>query len=151
MPKVFARSLAADLKITIWYKLIDDSYLGPHMWGLVNSDLSPKPSHRAYQTLVRQLAPAEYVRTLGVDELGTDQIEAYEFAALDGSASIIVAWTNDESTQELVLESDSVVMVDKFGTQTQIRDGDDGVADGQIHLSIGSSPVYVRLAPGSLD
>jgi hypothetical protein len=150
VPKVFARSMAADLEIAIWYKLIDDGYLGPPMWGLVNTDLSPKPAHSAYQTLARQLAPADYVRTLGPGELGTDQIEAYEFAAVDGSATIIVAWAQDESNQALVLQSDSVIVVDKFGIQTQIRDGDDGVTDGQIHLSIGPSPVYLRLAPGSL-
>ena len=151
VPKVFARSMAAGLEITIWYKHIDDSDLGVMMWGLLNPDLSPKPSNTAYQTLARQLAPAEYVRTLGVDEIGTDQIEAYEFAALDGSATIVVAWTNGESNRELVLESDAVVVVDKFGAETQIRDGDDGAADGLITLSIGPSPVYLRLALGALD
>jgi len=103
------------------------------------------------EIMVRQLAPAEYVRTLGVNETGTDQIEAYEFAALDGSATIVVAWTNDESNRELVLESDAVVVVDKFGAETQVRDGDDGAADGLTTLSIGPSPVYLRLAPGALD
>jgi hypothetical protein len=151
LPKTFARSMAANLEITIWYKLIDDSYLGLIMWGLLDRDLSPKPSYRAYYTLVRQLAPAEYVQTLGADEIGTNEIEAHEFAALDGSASIVVAWTNDESNRELVLESDSVLMVDKFGAETQVRDGDDGAADGLVHLSIGPSPVYLRLVPGSLD
>jgi hypothetical protein len=151
VPKVFARSMAADLEITIWYKLVDDGYLGPAMWGLVNSELSPKPAHSAYQTLIRQIATAEYSRTLGPGELGTDEIEAYEFAAKDGSATIVIAWAHGESIQALVLQGDSVVVVDKFGIQTQIRDGDDGVVDGQLHLSIGPSPVYLRLAPDSLN
>jgi hypothetical protein len=151
VPKAFARSMAANLEITIWYKLIDDSYLGFIMWGLLDRDLNRKPSHSAYYTLARQLAPAEYVRTLGLDEIGTNQIEAHEFAALNASASIVVAWTNDESNRELVLECDSVLVVDKFGAEAQVRDGDDGAADGLIHLDIGPSPVYLRLAPGSLD
>ncbi len=144
VPQVFARSSAAELGIVIWFTLIDDDDPFARKWGLLNPDLSSKPAYDAYRTLSRQLSPFEYAHTLTATETGTEQIEAYEFAAAGGSTRIVVAWTEDELDHEMVLVSDQVVLVDKFGAESVILDGDDGIVDGQVWVTIGPSPVYLR-------
>ena len=146
VPQVFARSMATDLKTTIWLMLIDGGGVGTWEYGLLNPDLSPKPAYFAYKTLAQQLAPAGYVRTLGPVETGSDQLEAYEFLTENGATRIIVAWTEDEQDQNMWLAADEVVVVDKYGDQTTIYDGDDGVVDGRVWVTVGPSPVYLRLS-----
>jgi hypothetical protein len=131
--RLFTWAMAADLDPTIWFTLIDESGLGTWKYGLLYPDLSPKPSFLAFTTLSRQLSAADYVRTLDSAETGSRQITAYEFLTLDGSTRIIVAWTIDDSSSQMLLRTDRVVMVDKFGNKTAILDGDDG-----------PSPVYLR-------
>jgi hypothetical protein len=145
--QVYARSAAAELTPTIWYQFTDDDILGTWKFGLVNSDLSPKPSYRAYQTAARQLASTQYFRTLAHDETGTDQMEAYAFLTPSHSTRIIVAWTNDELKHPLVLQTKQVISVAKLGGQTIIDDIDDGVRDGRVELTVGPSPVYLRFEP----
>ncbi len=147
VPQVFVRSMAADLEFTIWFKLIDDSAFGTPKWGLLTPELGPKPSYRAYLTLARQLFPAEYVRTLPPAETGAEHIEAYEFLSSGGLSRIVVAWTNDGLGHTTALQGSELVMADKYGTETLIRDGDDGQVDGLVHVQIGPSPVYLRSAP----
>ena len=155
VPQVFVRSMAAGLEFTIWFKLIDDNTLGAPKWGLLTAELNPKPSYQAYLTLARQLFPADYARTLPAAETGTEHIEAYEFLPSDdlgrpGSGDpsrIIIAWTDDELDHTMALQTGQLVIADKYGTETLIRDGDDGRIDGLVHVSIGPSPVYLHSAP----
>ena len=152
VPQVFVRSMAADLEYTIWFKLIDDDALGAHKWGLLTSELVPKPSYQAYLTLARQLFPAEYARTLPPVETGSEHVEAYEFLPSpgperSGPGRIIVAWTNDEFDHIMALQHSELVLADKYGIETVIRDGDDGQVDGLAHVQVGPSPVYLRSAP----
>jgi phosphoribosylpyrophosphate synthetase len=78
-------------------------------------------------------------------ETGSTQIEAYEFLTRDGSSRIIVAWTNDNLSHAMSLTADQVVTVDMYGSQTTIDDGDDGKVDGYVKVTVGPSPVYLRL------
>jgi hypothetical protein len=140
--QVFARTLVADLGVNIWFQLVDDYDLGSWKYGLLNPDYSPKPSFYAYQTAVRQLDRVSFVQNLDVGA-----IEAYEFQKLSGLTHIIVAWTNDDSTQQLAIEAAQVVRVDKLGGETVVSDGDDGALDGVVHVNVGPSPVYLRFSP----
>lgn len=152
VPQVFARSMAAGFRFTIWFRLVDDNELGTHKWGLLDAFYQPKPAYWAYQTLARQLGGAAYVRTLSLTETDSADIEAYEFepgqglAWADGGTRIVLAWTNDEQQHPLLLRGDELVQVDKFGLETRVHDGDDGQTDGFIRLIVGPSPVYLRLA-----
>jgi hypothetical protein len=157
VPQVFVRSMAAHLEFTVWFKLIDDDTLGAPKWGLLTAELNPKPSYQAYLTLARQLFPAEYARTLPAAETGTEHIEAYEFLPSDGlgwlgasgPSRIIVAWTDDELDHTMTLQTGQLIMADKYGAETLIRDGDDGRVDGLVQVHIGPSPVYLHSAPSS--
>ena len=147
VPKVFARTMAAGLQASIWYRLFDSDQLGAWQFGLLDVNVNPKPSYHAYETLYRQLAPASYVRTLDPAQTGSDQIEAYEFLTKDGSTHIVVAWTEDEQNHPLVLDTSKVVVVDKFGQEAVLHDGADGQHDGRVQVNLGPSPVYLRFQP----
>ncbi len=143
--QLFARSMEAELDATIWYKLIDDVGPGVKKHGVLEYDLTPKPAYYAYQTVTRQLAGAEYIGPLGPIATGSSEIEAYEFRKQGGLPRIIVAWTDDDLNHTLSLATTYVLVVDKYGGQTVIRDADDGVVDGQVQVRLGPSPVYLHL------
>jgi hypothetical protein len=145
--QVYARSAAAKIQPTIWFHLVDEASLGTWKYGLLNPDLSPKPSFSAYKTAADQLGSAQYIRSLGSDETGTDQLEAYEFSTPGSSTRVIVAWTNDEASHPLILQADEVVLMAKYGGKTTIYDIYDGIPDGHVELTLGPSPVYLRLQP----
>jgi hypothetical protein len=145
--QLYARSAAAQLRPIIWYYLVDRSSLGSWRFGLLDPDLNPKPSFSAYRTATDQLASAQYMRTLRLDETGTDQLEAYEFSTPGSLPRLIVAWTNDGTSHPLTFEADQVVLVAKYGGSTVIYDISDGLPDGRIEISIGPSPVYLRPKP----
>jgi hypothetical protein len=146
VPQVFTRSMAANLKATVWYWLLDDEHPDSWKYGLLNADLSPKPAYFAYQTLARQLAPASYVRTHSAHDTGSDQIEAYEFVTADGSTVIIVAWTEDEQEHLMTLAAEELVVVDKFGNEVTVHGEIDGRLGSRVQVTIGPDPVYLRLS-----
>jgi hypothetical protein len=142
--QAFVRSMAARLDFIVWFMLTDD----PGYWksGLLNVDLSPKPSFYAFQTLVDQLGSADLIRTMGPAESGSDQIEAYAFSTPDSSTQILVAWSQDGVERQMMVETRQVTIVDKYGSETIRRDGDDGTVDNRVQVPIGGSPVYLRLS-----
>jgi hypothetical protein len=142
--QLYARSMAADLEATIWFRLLDTDELGDWKYGLLNPDLSPKPSYWAYQTFAKQMALAEYKRTLSLIETGSEEIEAYQFDS-PKSSRLIVAWTEDEQAHTMGVWAGQVVVVDKFGAENLIYDGDDGQADGFTQVTITPSPLYLRI------
>jgi len=150
--QVFARSMSAGFRFTIWFRFLDDGLLGTHKWGLLNEYQNPKLAYRAYQILARQLGGTVYVRTWPLSETISGALEVYEFgpgeaAALpDGTTRIVLAWTNDENEHMLMIRAGELLLVDKYGLEQTVQDGDDGLVDGRIWLSIGPSPVYLRLA-----
>jgi hypothetical protein len=142
--QLMVEGLAAGLHATLWFVLVDAGY-----WqtGLFDSDLNPKPAFYAYQTMARQLRGAQYVRTLSLAETGSSQAIAYQFTAGDGGTRLIAAWTQDESTLPLRVPTGQLTLIDKFGDQTTLYDGQDGQHDGHVTVMLGPSPVYLRFLP----
>jgi hypothetical protein len=120
--------------------------VGALKYGLLGTNLSPKPSYYAFSTVARQLASAESVGPLGLSETGSGDIEAYEFLATDGLIRIVVAWSNDDLNHAMSLTAGCLLVVDKYGGERQVCDEHDGVVDGRVEVSVGPSPVYLRLA-----
>jgi hypothetical protein len=147
--QLFARSAAADLEFTIWFKLVDSPQVGATLYGLTNADYSPKPAFNAFQTASAQMTTAAFVRTLDPSETGSEESEAYAFLSHDGTTNIFVAWTNDDLAHDLRVATDDLVAVDMFGAENPISDGDDGVVDGYVTVTLGPNPQYLRFAAGA--
>jgi hypothetical protein len=146
VPQLYARGEAAGLDINIWFMLVDSEIPDDLKHGLLETDLEPKPAYTAYQALAEQLTSAEYARTLGLNETGSKQIEAYEFSVGEGVGRVLVAWTNDELEHGMSLVGSCLTVTDLYGVEDgPVCDGDDGQADGVIQVTIGPSPVYLRL------
>jgi hypothetical protein len=145
--QVFARSRAAGLNATIWFQMFDP--VDPWVWsyGLMTADVRPKPAYTAYQTLTRQLAGAEYVRSPEPTETGCATLEAYEFRQGGSSPPTLLAWSTGEQSCTAVLAADEVLAVDKYGATVLIRDGEDGRVDRRVQVTLGPSPVYLHPRP----
>jgi hypothetical protein len=144
VPQLYARGEAAGLGINVWFMLVDPDNPEAFQHGLVTAypDLDPKPSYIAYQTLAEQLTSTDYVQRLGVSEVVPQQIEAYEFWEQKRLQRVVVAWSNDESSYTMGLAGVCLTVIDKYGVENgPICDGGDGI----IEVSIGPSPVYLRL------
>jgi hypothetical protein len=145
IPQVFARAMAADLDLTIWFQMIDEG--GPDDWGfgLLDADANPKPSYTAYSVLSQQLSPAKYVRTWNTSDTGSDQVEAYEFLTLKDTSRTVVAWTDDGIQHSILVSASQLTVVEKYGGQTTLYDWTDGKRDGKVKVTLGPSPVYLHL------
>jgi hypothetical protein len=143
--QLLSRSKAADLSVTIWFKMVDNAGLESWQFGLLGADLNPKPSYAAYQTWVRQLAGADYV---GGFDAGAAEIEAYEYLVPGDARHVIVAWTQDDLGHDLSLMAGTVEVVDKFGDATTIVDGEagdrDGQSNGRVQIQVNGSPLYLH-------
>jgi hypothetical protein len=87
-------------QVVEWYQLQDGVWFAPipkpsdveHNFGLLYSDLSPKPAYLAYATMTSQLAGLQF---LGRRDLGDPELFAYAFGE-DGSAKVHVMWSYKE-------------------------------------------------------
>lgn len=139
VPVGFIRGLAAGLDIVIWFSLVDTPELETAGWGLLDLNLNPKPSYKAYKTLISKLSGVCYDRPLSVNETGSSDIEGYLF-----SNALRVVWTNSEVTREMYIYASQVHQTDKYGNSTIIYDGSDGVLDGRVKVTVGPSPIYLE-------
>jgi hypothetical protein len=140
--KTFAWAMAADLEYANWFVLRDISSGFPYLYGLLDDSWQRKPSFYAFSTLTEQLTDTVFVRAMAVDELGHAEAEGYAFRAQD--QDIYVVWMNDEVTRTVDFEGSAVWVVDKYGEQVKVNDGD---ADDVVTIDVGPSPVYVHPVP----
>lgn len=145
--QLYTRAGSVDLTPVMWY-MLQDATIG-YKWGLMDLDMAPKPAYFAYQTVVDQLATANFTRVWTDGETGSDQIEAYEYTAWGLAGSVVVAWTNDELTRPLTIDAPVVQLVDKLGASWTVYDGQDGCVDGCVTWQLGPSPIFFRFQPGS--
>lgn len=140
VPQAFARALAANLDVTVWFLLADTADQYAWKYGLVGPppSLTPKPAYTAYQVMAQQLADATYLGTWATDPLG---VEAYQFMTRDGSTRVVVTWANGEGIFDLAVTADQVEVLDLMGGSSILYD-DDG--DGQVHVPMGLDAVYLR-------
>jgi hypothetical protein len=145
--KLFAQSLAADLRVMIWWTWSDYEIYGAS-WGengLLNRNLQPKQAYYAYQTAATQLGQAVFQRILSAGELGCDNVQAYLF---DRGTPFYVLWSTGEASESVSLPGRSARVVDYAGnTVASAADGADGQTDGKVRITVNSSPVYVEVTP----
>jgi len=143
--KTFAWAMAADLECTNWFMVRDITTGFPYLYGLLDGSWQRKPSFHAFSTLTEQLGSAVFVRTMSASELGYAEAEGYVFQ--DQTQDIYVVWMNDGTTRSVHFGGSAAWVVDKYGVQISIGDGDDGSVDGVVTVNVSPSPVYVRLLP----
>jgi hypothetical protein len=114
--KLYARTLAAELKVGIWYNLNDySSSSDPFRFhGLVRTDNSAKPALSAYQTTASRLNSLRYQRTLAATEGGTTNLEGYVFTNQSAPLTLYVIWTRDDLTQTFTLPVGVTSITDKY-------------------------------------
>jgi hypothetical protein len=149
--KGYVRGIAAGLKTIVWYRIADqgDSTLP----GLLDSDLQPKPSYWAFQTMTDMLGKASYQRSLTSAETGHEQLIGYVFYTCQGRLDVV--WTEDETPYDpdddpslpLTVQAHTLRVVDKFGDETWLSDSDEGVSDKRITITVGGSPLYLEYNP----
>jgi hypothetical protein len=146
---VNVRGLAAGLKIISWYTLVDKG--GELNYGLLRSDLTPRPAYTAYQVLAQQLDG--YVFDQQVVVSGKPNIQAYRFDK-DGVKKLVL-WRDsgekikDQSSTttetmtvtvaELGMWTGQVRVTDKMGNPPTIYNG-----DTSVDLTFSSDPIYVE-------
>jgi len=160
--QAFARGMAANLDVVIWYCLTD--YQAKWLYGLLHADLSPKPGYSAYQTLTSELPNVRFVRKLTVYDTHNEHIEGYEFEDLGTGKRSGVLWTNNETTYEMAfpvvspgsgIRWVSMIAFHADGTPNPgsvhvVYDGGEGDRDstgGQITILVGPDPIYVSAYP----
>jgi len=139
------RGTSADLRAIIWFTLVD--FEEEWKYGLLNPNYSPKPAYLAYQTLTEELAGARYSRRLPDEETGSSQIEAYEFTLPCPDRLLWVVWTNADTRRRMDFPVSRLRVVDKFGNETIVIDGQaedlDGAVNGKVRIWVNpSDPIY---------
>jgi len=145
---LFTQGMASDCQIVIWWMLKEP---GSFYWdnGLVDYDLSPKPSYYAYQTMTSKLETAHFERALTPVETGSDDLVAYKFIDNVHAKTIYIAWLypveESDRSRPLWLPASRAVVSDIYGDEVTVSDGDDGVRDGRITVPVNGQPVYVEV------
>lgn len=149
--KGYVRGMAAELEVIVWFEIGDRS--DADRPGLLDSAWQPKPSYWTFQAMTAMLDGALYQRPLTLAETGSEQIEGYVFQTCGRRLDVV--WTEDDTPYDpdddpslsLTVQAQTLRTVDKFGNGTWHNDGDDGVADGQITILVGGSPLYLEYNP----
>jgi hypothetical protein len=145
--KTFARGTGSNIAHMVWWTFQDfpDSAPPPsNTWkyGLIDQNVSPKPSYNAFQTAVRMLADAKYVQPLSVPGG-----EGYLYDK--GGAGVAVVWSSSENPISLAFAGNVLNVTDMYGTVVTVSDGsaqDGDAAPGRIALQLDQNPVYVQTA-----
>lgn len=158
--QLFTQARAAQVDVMTWFSLVDPPGDYPHRNGLVTDARPPsrKRSFIAYQTAVRQLGNAEYVREVGVAEVAeagspdAGKLLIYEF--VNNGRTLYVSWTTqDDPTADNAVEQKNtlrlfarrVLVRDIYDAQRTVADGDDGAADGFVSVTVGARPLYIEV------
>jgi len=151
---VNVRGIAAGLKIINWYTLVDKPS-DPFKYGLVRSDLTPRPAYTAYQVLTEQLDGYVFDQQLVVS--GNPRIQAYRFDR-DGVKKLVlwrdsgekIKWQDKDATEtmtvsaaELGMWTGQVRVTDKSGNVQMIQ------SPTEVNLEISSDPVFVDNVPAT--
>jgi hypothetical protein len=145
--KLFTQSLAASLKVMIWWTW-SDYEIYQYAWGangLLDRNLQPKLSYYAFQTAATQLGHAFFQRILSSSELGGADVQGYLF---ERATPLYVLWANGQASASVSLPGRSARVIDYVGnTVAVVTDGADGHTDSKVRITVNSSPVYVEVTP----
>jgi hypothetical protein len=143
--------MAAGLKIITWYTLMDKPTDSLN-YGLLRSDLTPRPAYNAYQVLTQQLDGYTFDQQLVIP--GKPNIQAYRFDR-DGVKKLVL-WRDSgesikDSSQGDTYEETMTISAAELGTwtgQVRVTDklGSPEIFTGtsSVSLTFSSDPIYVE-------
>jgi hypothetical protein len=149
---VNVRGMAAGLKIITWYTLRDKP-TDPLNYGLLRSDLTPRPAYYAYQVLTQQLDGYAFDQQLVIP--GKPNIQAYRFDR-DGVKKLVLWHDSGERIKAQNTDTTETVTISgaELGTwtgQVRVTDrfGSARVLQGptEATLEVSSDPVFVENVP----
>ena len=145
VPKLFARSAAADVRIAFWFWMQDAAGgLGSdNTYGLKDATGTPKPAYRALRYFTSQIARRDQLaRTLDLSAVGPG-MEGYEFTALSGG-SLQLVWANQVGPPAVAHEYFPVCPV------VEVRDalGEPSAFNAETNsVMIAAEPRYILCSP----
>ncbi len=130
-------SLAAGVAKFFWYELAD-ARLDPNdkeaNFGILFSDLTPKPAYVAYAVLTRVLGQASYLR-----QLDLRSSSAYGFAFSTPKGAVSVVWTTkDQEPVQVPVGSQPMWVVDLMGGKRSLQP-----VNGVESLPLTPNPIYL--------
>ncbi|MBE3576518.1 MAG: beta-galactosidase [Limnochordales bacterium] len=135
--RAIVQAMAVGVKRFFWYEFADgaiDAHDKEANFGIVHSDLSPKPAYVAYATAERMLGEARYCKTLAFNQRS---LRAYTFETPTGNT--LVAWTASGSERVKWPAAGPVTLIDIMGRKQTLLPH-----EGTVELSITESPVYLE-------
>jgi hypothetical protein len=157
VPKLFARSAAADVRIALWFWMQDTGAgLGSdNAYGLKDATGKPKPAYRALRFFTSQIGRLDQLRrTLDLSTVGAG-VEGYEFTGLTGGlfqftgptgGLLQLVWTNpvgfggSPGAYDYSPACQIAEVRDMLGEPTTFNVDMNSVA-------IGANPRYIRCGP----
>jgi hypothetical protein len=145
VPKLFARSAAADVRIALWFWMQDvGGGLGSdNAYGLKDGTGKPKPAYRSLRFFTSQISRLDQLRrTLDLTAIGAS-VEGYEFTSATG-APLQLVWSNPVGTAAPAYEYSPACQI------TDVRDmlGDPASFTAETNsLAIGADPRYILCGP----
>ena len=139
----YVRAFYLELWSYIWYGMRTNNFDGS---ALLNSDDSPRPAYHAYQTLTAQLGDLYYDHKMSVGETGYADVEGHMFQKADQTKWVL--WSSSGVARKVVFRTSlsptgQFRRTNKYGNARVVSDGDDGVIDGRVKISV-NAPVYVE-------
>lgn len=139
--QVHAQGFAAGLTSIAWFP-VQDFHTDIPGWqiftesGLAAFDGSPKPAYTAYQTFVREVGDAPFVRSIPGAELGAPNVMVYEFARPD--ARLWVAWNAGSGIVP-------TTTLPRLTPATAARDLYGRLVPGTGRIPVGQDPVFIEI------
>ncbi|WP_420641979.1 cellulase family glycosylhydrolase [Candidatus Leptofilum sp.] len=149
--ELFTQGMAADLDIVIWWLLYDIGGSYPYDAGLVTNADTPveKLAFQVYQDVVGELSTTHFERTLSNTETGNSLMEVHQFNDNVLERTLYVAWLNrvdTTATSSLRIPASSANVKNSItGNEFMVSDGNDGVIDGHITVTVGADPLFIEV------
>ncbi len=144
LPRSYLLALAAGVKNVAWYDYHDDgpdpSY-NEHNFGILRTDLTPKPSYFAFRTMATELAGLRFEREMDAGPGATVLLFA------GNGRRVAVAWAHrrEVALALRVGAARQIETVDLMGNASRAD-----ARDGRLLLTLTGAPVFLRNAPASL-
>jgi len=145
VPRLFARSAAADVRIAFWFWMQDAAGgLGSdNTYGLKDVTGTPKPAYRAVRYFTSQIARRDQLTRILDLSAVSPGMEGYEFTGLSGG-SLQLVWANRVGAPVVAHEYFPVCPV------AEVRDalGEPSAFNAETNsVMIGAEPRYILCSP----